>query len=121
MILLGGCYYVFPGASHNRFEHSIGVAYLAGRMCRVLQKQQPELRICKKDRLCIQIAGLCHDLGHGPLSHFFDGIFIPRINPESKWKVIFSICIINNAESRTYVLQILFSWTCIIVQVKLRC
>ena len=89
LMLLGGCYYVFPGASHNRFEHSIGVAYLAGRMCRVLQKQQPELRIRRKDRLCIQIAGLCHDLGHGPLSHFFDGLFIPRINPESKWKVIF--------------------------------
>ncbi|XP_015224417.1 PREDICTED: deoxynucleoside triphosphate triphosphohydrolase SAMHD1-like, partial [Cyprinodon variegatus] len=29
---LGGTYYVFPGASHNRFEHSIGVGYLAGRL-----------------------------------------------------------------------------------------
>lgn len=87
-ILIGGVYYVFPGASHNRFEHSMDVAYLAGRMCRVRQEKQPELRISEKDRLCIQIAGLCHDLGHCPLSHFFDGIFIPRINPKSKWKVI---------------------------------
>ena len=27
---LGLCYYVFPGASHNRFEHSLGVSYLCG-------------------------------------------------------------------------------------------
>jgi len=83
---LGMCYLVFPGASHNRFEHSTGTAYLADRMCRTLQKNQPELGITRIDRLCVQIAGLCHDLGHGPFSHFFDGVFIPKICPNSVWK-----------------------------------
>ncbi|XP_059908093.1 deoxynucleoside triphosphate triphosphohydrolase SAMHD1-like [Gadus macrocephalus] len=77
---LGGAYYVFPGASHNRFEHSIGVGYLAGELAKSLQKKQPkdELKITERDILCVQIAGLCHDLGHGPFSHLFDGMFIPE-------------------------------------------
>ncbi|XP_076855183.1 deoxynucleoside triphosphate triphosphohydrolase SAMHD1-like isoform X2 [Brachyhypopomus gauderio] len=69
---LGAGYYVFPGASHNRFEHSIGVAHLAGKLVQRLRSCQEELRIDDKDELCVQIAGLCHDLGHGPFSHVFE-------------------------------------------------
>uniref|UniRef100_A0A4W5K0L1 Deoxynucleoside triphosphate triphosphohydrolase SAMHD1 n=1 Tax=Hucho hucho TaxID=62062 RepID=A0A4W5K0L1_9TELE len=83
---LGGTYFVFPGASHNRFEHSIGVGYLAGWLVQELNERQPELFISRRDILCVQIAGLCHDLGHGPFSHMFDGMFIPKVRPESKWK-----------------------------------
>ncbi|XP_061487685.1 deoxynucleoside triphosphate triphosphohydrolase SAMHD1 isoform X2 [Rhineura floridana] len=83
---LGGTYYVFPGASHNRFEHSLGVGYLAGRLIRTLQERQPELNINQRDILCVQIAGLCHDLGHGPFSHMYDGRFIPLARPGLKWK-----------------------------------
>uniref|UniRef100_A0A5F9CS75 Deoxynucleoside triphosphate triphosphohydrolase SAMHD1 n=1 Tax=Oryctolagus cuniculus TaxID=9986 RepID=A0A5F9CS75_RABIT len=82
---LGGGYYVFPGASHNRFEHSLGVGYLAGCLVRALSEKQPELQISERDVLCVQIAGLCHDLGHGPFSHMFDGRFIPLARPEVKW------------------------------------
>nr|BAG65067.1 unnamed protein product [Homo sapiens] len=82
---LGGGYYVFPGASHNRFEHSLGVGYLAGCLVHALGEKQPELQISERDVLCVQIAGLCHDLGHGPFSHMFDGRFIPLARPEVKW------------------------------------
>ncbi|KAF4023613.1 hypothetical protein G4228_015186 [Cervus hanglu yarkandensis] len=82
---LGGGYYVFPGASHNRFEHSLGVGYLAGCLVRELSEKQPELQISERDILCVQIAGLCHDLGHGPFSHMFDGRFIPLARPGMKW------------------------------------
>ncbi|XP_043382693.1 deoxynucleoside triphosphate triphosphohydrolase SAMHD1 isoform X3 [Chelonia mydas] len=83
---LGGTYYVFPGASHNRFEHSLGVGYLAGCLVQALHERQPELEINQRDILCVQIAGLCHDLGHGPFSHMFDGRFIPLARPGLKWK-----------------------------------
>ncbi|XP_051516375.1 deoxynucleoside triphosphate triphosphohydrolase SAMHD1 isoform X4 [Myxocyprinus asiaticus] len=85
---LGGTYLVFPGASHNRFEHSIGVGYLAGCLVQALNERQPELLISKQDILCVQIAGLCHDLGHGPFSHMFDGMFIPKVRPSEKWKEV---------------------------------
>ncbi|XP_031564010.1 deoxynucleoside triphosphate triphosphohydrolase SAMHD1-like [Actinia tenebrosa] len=83
---LGGCYFVFPGAAHNRFEHSIGTSYLAGKLVKSLQKRQQELDIKEKDVLSVIIAGLCHDLGHGPFSHMFDGQFIPAARPEIHWK-----------------------------------
>ena len=62
----------FFHATHTRFEHSVGVCYLAGKMIRSIAKNQPELKITKKDIELIEIAGLCHDIGHGPFSHLFD-------------------------------------------------
>uniref|UniRef100_A0A452GAS5 Deoxynucleoside triphosphate triphosphohydrolase SAMHD1 n=1 Tax=Capra hircus TaxID=9925 RepID=A0A452GAS5_CAPHI len=61
------------------------VGYLAGCLVRELSEKQPELQISERDILCVQIAGLCHDLGHGPFSHMFDGRFIPLARPEIKW------------------------------------
>ncbi|XP_065817364.1 deoxynucleoside triphosphate triphosphohydrolase SAMHD1 [Labrus bergylta] len=75
---LGGVYFVYPGASHNRFEHSIGVGYLAGKLAEALRSRQSDLDITERDVLCVQIAGLCHDLGHGPFSHLYDGMFLPK-------------------------------------------
>eukprot|EP00057_Strongylocentrotus_purpuratus_P032655 XP_788388.3 PREDICTED: deoxynucleoside triphosphate triphosphohydrolase SAMHD1 [Strongylocentrotus purpuratus] len=83
---LGCSYFVFPGAAHNRFEHSLGVCYLARELVLSLQRKQPELEITDKDILCVQIAGLCHDLGHGPFSHMFDLFFIPKVRPDFKHK-----------------------------------
>ncbi|XP_047005988.1 deoxynucleoside triphosphate triphosphohydrolase SAMHD1 isoform X4 [Ictalurus punctatus] len=80
---LGGGYFVFPGASHNRFEHSIGVAHLAGKLVQSLRAQGND--ITEKDELCVQIAGLCHDLGHGPFSHVFE-VFMKEVKPELNWK-----------------------------------
>ncbi|PIK40866.1 putative deoxynucleoside triphosphate triphosphohydrolase SAMHD1-like [Apostichopus japonicus] len=83
---LGMCYFVYPGASHNRFEHSLGVSYLAGELARTLQSKQKNLKITKEDILCVEIAGLCHDLGHGPFSHLFDEAFLPKVRPDYKGK-----------------------------------
>ncbi|KAG5647814.1 hypothetical protein DXG03_007737 [Asterophora parasitica] len=82
---LGTSYYVWAGASHNRFEHCIGVAFLARAMATHLKDKQPELGITERDIECVEIAGLCHDLGHGPWSHVWDGLFIPKALPGSKW------------------------------------
>lgn len=47
-----------------------------------LKQEQPELGITSVDMLCVEIAGLCHDLGHGPFSHLYDGAFLSSFN---KW------------------------------------
>jgi HD superfamily phosphohydrolase len=73
---LGVAYHVFIGASHNRFEHSIGVAYLCGLLMKNLKERQPELYITDRDIILVKIAGLCHDLGHACFSHFFDDYFL---------------------------------------------
>ncbi|KAF8173867.1 hypothetical protein K438DRAFT_1728338 [Mycena galopus ATCC 62051] len=83
---LGTSYMVWPGAAHNRFEHCLGVAHLARSMVEHLRDTQPELDISPRDVDCVQIAGLCHDLGHGPWSHVWDGLVMPIILPEKPWK-----------------------------------
>ena len=64
------------------------VCYLAGELVSALRKRQPRLEITDKDVLCVQIAGLCHDLGHGPFSHLFDKLFIPKVKQsKDRWEV----------------------------------
>ena len=68
---LGGTFYVYSSATHTRLEHSIGVCHLAGCAARHLQAHYPHL-VDADDILCAELAGLVHDLGHGPLSHLFE-------------------------------------------------
>lgn len=86
---LGGAYSVFPAASHNRFEHCLGVAWMAQRFIKHLAEKQPELCITPLEILCVEVAGLVHDLGHGVMSHMFDSKFIPAMHKdkeECRWQ-----------------------------------
>lgn len=80
---LGSAYYVFPSASHNRFEHSIGTAHLARSLINEIARNQPELSITEDQKLNIELAGLCHDLGHGPFSHIYDDVYLKKRIPET--------------------------------------
>jgi HD superfamily phosphohydrolase len=83
---LGSAYFIFPGASHNRFEHSLGVAHLSKIWANKFRTDQPELGCTERQVDLVGLAGLCHDLGHGPFSHVFDNEFIPAVKPHTSWK-----------------------------------
>ena len=53
---------VYPGATHTRFEHSLGVMHVAGRAAEQVGLSGPERRL-------VRLAALLHDIGHLPLSH----------------------------------------------------
>lgn len=78
---LGGAQIAFPSATHTRFTHSLGVYHV---LTRVLNQIGNNKLISEKEKLIIKIAGLLHDLGHGPFSHSFEGV--TNFNNDSKYQ-----------------------------------
>ena len=70
---LAGSEYVYPGANHTRFEHCLGVMFLAGQ---VLVNPNISKRVnCEEVDMC-RISALLHDCGHGPFSHVFEHLLL---------------------------------------------
>ena len=63
---LAMAFLVYPGTLHTRFDHSIGVMYIAGRICEQLK---PATGMDTEECNRIRLAALLHDIGHGPFSH----------------------------------------------------
>ena len=81
---LGLSSYTYPTAVHDRFSHSLGVAHIVGiffdnlntpEIVNVLSQDGEHVELHRKQvRLLLQLAGLLHDIGHGPFSHAFEKI-----------------------------------------------
>ena len=68
---LSGAHLTYPAAQHTRFEHSLGVMHIASQAGHALNEKE----ILKSDDIAIlRLAGLLHDIGHGPFSHLFEEI-----------------------------------------------
>ncbi|HET8572296.1 MAG TPA: HD domain-containing protein [Edaphocola sp.] len=83
---MGTASYVYPGAVHTRFHHSLGAAHL-------MQIALSELRIkgidiSEKEVLAARQAILLHDIGHGPFSHALEFSLIPDIRHEDLSKMM---------------------------------
>src|SRR5690625_3395936 len=66
---LGLAYLVYPGATHTRFDHALGVYHLATRALAILDEEGFLTRVDPLDRRLIPLAALLHDVGHYPFSH----------------------------------------------------
>ncbi len=70
---LGFVDFIFPGATHSRFLHSIGVFHTARRLLGIFQRQLGANYDEARGR-CAALAALLHDVGHGPFSHSFEAV-----------------------------------------------
>ena len=70
---LGLAMFVYPGAEHSRFTHSVGAYHLARRVVRSLLDLDKRL-FTPEEQIAIPLAALCHDIGHGPFSHLFERV-----------------------------------------------
>lgn len=102
---LGTANFIYPGANHSRFEHSIGTMHVTSQILDRLALKQEYKQI-------VRLAALLHDIGHGPFSHTFEELltrnpsYVPVINNE---KLLnhedFTEYILNNSDELREVLQ----------------
>ena len=74
---LAGSEFVYPGANHTRFEHSVGVMHLAGKLA---ENQNLSHLLSEDDIQMVRMASLLHDVGHGPFSHIFEHLLVKFLN-----------------------------------------
>ncbi len=72
---LAGSYLVYPGAVHTRFEHVVGAMHVAGQ---IAESIAPSASIDEDQIQEVRIAGLLHDVGHGPFSHIYEEVLADR-------------------------------------------
>lgn len=69
---LGASYMVYHTAEHSRFAHSLGVYEIVRRM--IAENEDIKIAISQRDSVAVLLAGLLHDIGHGPFSHAFESV-----------------------------------------------
>jgi len=88
---------VFPGATHSRLAHSLGVYHMARRLADIIQKRSSKTRDENRERVAL-LAALLHDIGHGPFSHVFEQVVAGR-NQEFRKHERWSAEIVRNEET----------------------
>ena len=83
---LGIAFLVYPGATHTRFEHSLGTMELATRIFEHLLTKQMQLDDVDYWKQVVRLSALCHDLGHLPFSHDAESAILGKIGHE-EWTV----------------------------------
>lgn len=66
-------YIVYPDADHTRFSHGVGTMQVAGHMADALKRS---VDMPEDEWQLIRLAGLLHDIGHGPFSHSYEEILV---------------------------------------------
>lgn len=85
ILQMGLSFYVYPGAVHTRFNHSLGCLYLVKEAMDSLQEKGEN--ITDKEREAVYAAVLLHDIGHAPLSHLLEYELIKDTSHEDISKI----------------------------------
>ncbi|CRL00100.1 CLUMA_CG013381, isoform A [Clunio marinus] len=116
---LGVTNVIFKTATSGRAQHCIGTAYLCKCLLDTLEKNS-KFKIDELHKKCVVLAGLLHDIGHGPFSHLWEGVV-----REGKYKTwtheqqsieminhmvtSYNIKLDNSPENHEYALKLIFS------------
>jgi HD superfamily phosphohydrolase len=111
---------VFPGATHNRFQHAIGAMHLMSSAVSILQAKG--IDITQEESEAVHIAILLHDIGHGPFSHALESsvvkgvsheaislLFMERLNKEFNGKLELAIQIFLDKYPKKFLHQLVSS------------
>lgn len=74
--------FIFPGAVHSRFNHCLGCSYVGSQIAQ-------KIGLADEERQLVMIACLLHDIGHGPFSHAFEGMFHEKLIRHEDWTPYF--------------------------------
>jgi HD superfamily phosphohydrolase len=117
---LGLTSYVYPGATHSRFQHALGAAHLMGQAIQNIRLKG--LVVTDEEAEAATIAILLHDIGHGPFSHALEhsiinnvthedvsAMLMHRLNEEFNGKLDTAIRIFNNKYNKRFLHQLVSS------------
>ncbi|MDA8561740.1 HD domain-containing protein [Gammaproteobacteria bacterium] len=74
--------YIFPGAVHTRFNHSLGCCFVSSQIAKKIGLNESEQQLT-------MLACLLHDIGHGPFSHAFEDLFYKKLIQHEDWTPYF--------------------------------
>jgi HD superfamily phosphohydrolase len=118
---LGLVSYIYPGATHTRFSHSLGVMHLITRAIEIMERKG--IKFDNEIKLALKFCALVHDVGHGPFSHALEWTIL-NIRHEDITKMIIdrifrnvigneiadiSIKILNNEFEKKFVNELISS------------
>ncbi len=114
---LGLSNYVYPGATHTRFQHALGAVYLMDEAIYVIRSKGHE--ITEDEAEAASIAILLHDIGHGPFSHALEfsliehhthehlsALLMDELNKQFNGKLTLAISIFKNEYPKKFLHQL---------------
>lgn len=117
---LGLSHLVYPGASHNRFQHAIGAMHLMQQAIDEIRLKHHEISAEEEEGLLAAV--LLHDIGHGPFSHALEhsiaekvsheqisSLIMERLNAEFNGKLTTAIQIFNDKHPKHFLHQLVSS------------
>jgi HD superfamily phosphohydrolase len=115
---LGLTSFVYPGANHSRFQHSLGALHLMDTALKTLQGKG--VVITREEEMAVYSAILLHDVGHGPFSHALESSIITgishedlslllmrKLNEEFKGRLDLAIEIFNGAYKKKFLHELI--------------